>query len=270
MGTSVVEKPLLWHLPISHFSEKVRWALDLKRVPHRRRVAQPGLHPLYAVVLTRGRQVTIPVLELDGQVVAGDSAAIIAELERRWPEPPLYPSGDADRTRALELEAWFGENLGHAARAWVFYELTTHPESLEELTVKQLEPFAGPTPPFAGAVVRRFVGARYGVGAASAAEEARRKILAALDRLEGELRGGEFLVGERFSVADLTAAALFYPVVQPDGAPWVIREQPEGMVEFRASLADRPGVRWVEETWRRWRRPSGPPVARPGGLAATV
>jgi hypothetical protein len=27
-------KPTLWQLDISHYSEKVRWALDHKRVPH--------------------------------------------------------------------------------------------------------------------------------------------------------------------------------------------------------------------------------------------
>ncbi len=29
--------PVLWHFPISHFNEKVRWALDWKGVPHVRR-----------------------------------------------------------------------------------------------------------------------------------------------------------------------------------------------------------------------------------------
>jgi hypothetical protein len=28
--------PLLWHIPLSHFNEKVRWALDFKNIPHRR------------------------------------------------------------------------------------------------------------------------------------------------------------------------------------------------------------------------------------------
>jgi hypothetical protein len=29
--------PALWHFPISHFNEKVRWELDWKGVPHVRR-----------------------------------------------------------------------------------------------------------------------------------------------------------------------------------------------------------------------------------------
>src|SRR3954468_13137553 len=58
----LMSRPLLGPLPISHFSEKVRWALDWKRVPHRRRVMPPGLHPFAGFVMTRGEGFTMPVL----------------------------------------------------------------------------------------------------------------------------------------------------------------------------------------------------------------
>ena len=32
---------LLWHIPLSHFSEKARWALDHKRIAHHREVLGP-------------------------------------------------------------------------------------------------------------------------------------------------------------------------------------------------------------------------------------
>ena len=84
-------------------------------------------------------------------------------------------------------------------------------------------------------------------------------MLAALDRLEAELDGGEYLVGDRFSVADLTAAALLYPLVFPPEGPSV--PPPAGYERFRAPLADRPGYRWVEEMFRRHRSPAPAPVA---------
>jgi len=31
-----IAPPLLWHIPIAHVSEKVRWALDYKSIAHRR------------------------------------------------------------------------------------------------------------------------------------------------------------------------------------------------------------------------------------------
>ena len=89
-----------WHIPVSHFSEKVRWAFDWKRVPHRRRVMPPGLHPLGGLLLTGGRMFTMPVLEMDGRRI-GDSTAIIGALEERFPERSLYPSSLAERERAL-------------------------------------------------------------------------------------------------------------------------------------------------------------------------
>jgi hypothetical protein len=32
--TPAAAVPRLWHFPVSHFNEKVRWALDYKQVPH--------------------------------------------------------------------------------------------------------------------------------------------------------------------------------------------------------------------------------------------
>src|SRR3954449_2608052 len=80
--------PVLWHLKVSNYNEKVRWALDHKGVAHRRRAAVPGAHRAGAARLTGGS--TMPVLVLDGEAI-GDSTDIIAAVERHWPEPPLYP-----------------------------------------------------------------------------------------------------------------------------------------------------------------------------------
>jgi hypothetical protein len=41
MATTADRRPVLWHLQLSHFNEKVRWALDLKRIDHVRRPLLP-------------------------------------------------------------------------------------------------------------------------------------------------------------------------------------------------------------------------------------
>ncbi|TMA70259.1 MAG: hypothetical protein E6J69_03175 [Deltaproteobacteria bacterium] len=89
--------PILWHFPISHFNEKVRWALDWKGIPHVRRTLGPDYLPRVWWATGRG---TLPVLWLDGKAI-GDSTRIIEALERRWPEPPLYPRDESVRRRAL-------------------------------------------------------------------------------------------------------------------------------------------------------------------------
>jgi glutathione S-transferase len=255
-------KPVLWQIRISHYSEKVRWALAYKGVEHERRAPPPGVHMLVALALTRGRHKTFPVLQLDTETV-GDSTAIIEALELRYPEPPLYPEDREERRRALELEEWFDEELGPQIRLLAWHEATRDREQLAEVVAPDVP---GPFRRLrgAGAATARyastFVGLRYGVKSPEAAEQARRRVLAALDRLETELAGGEYLAGDRFSVADLTAAALFYPLVLPPEGP-LLPDPPEGFERFRAPLKARDGYRWVEEVFRRHRRPAPAPVA---------
>src|SRR5215467_1039354 len=103
-----MDTPLLWHIPLSHYSEKVRWALDHKGIAHRRRV----LGPDYLIRAWRATgQGKLPILFLDGRAIA-DSTQIIAALEERHPEPALLPRDADARQRALALEDHFDEQLG--------------------------------------------------------------------------------------------------------------------------------------------------------------
>jgi glutathione S-transferase len=251
-------RPTLWHIAVSHYSEKVRWALDHKEVPHSRRaVSIPGLHMLASIWLTRGASQTFPVMEIDGQRI-GDSTGIIAVLEGRFPEPPLYPADPEQRRRALELEDFFDEELGPHLRLLAFHELGKDPERFQAV-IERTTP--GPLTRISGGAVayaRTYTGLRFGVKSEEAAEIARGKVIAALDRLEAELGSGDYLIGDSFSVADLTAASLFYPLVIPDEGPLPEDEPlPAGMASFRAPLEERAGYQWVEEMFRRHRRASG-------------
>ncbi|HVY77325.1 MAG TPA: glutathione S-transferase family protein [Solirubrobacterales bacterium] len=256
-------RPVLWHIAISHYSEKARWALDHKRVPHRRRaVPIPGIHIPASMLLTRGASQTYPVLELDGRAI-GDSTEIIAALEQRHPEPPLYPADPEQRRRALALEDFFDEELGPHVRLLAFHELGRDRERFEALVERTVPAPVARLGSGAVTCARTYTGLRFGVRDEAAAELARAKILAALDRLEAELDGGEYLVGDCFGVADLSAAALFFPLVMPDEGPLPNDlPLPAGLEDFRASLRERAGYRWVEETYRRHRQPT------PAGTAA--
>src|SRR4051794_41362014 len=106
------------HLKGSPYNEKARWALDYKRVPHARRAVTPIGHA--AVSRGVGGRGTMPVLAIGGRAI-GDSSEIIAELERRAPEPRLYPADPAERARALELEDLFDEQLGPYMRRLVLH-----------------------------------------------------------------------------------------------------------------------------------------------------
>jgi glutathione S-transferase len=258
--------PCLWQLEISHFNEKVRWALDYKRIAHRRRSLLPGAHALIARRLT-GDVDTTPVLTLDGQSI-GDSTRIIAALEERWPHPPLYPADRDERRRALELEDFFDEQLGPHVRRAVYEVLLEHPNLVLPLFTRGQPPVARGVfrALFPGlvALMRRALNIN-----ATAAERSRQMILAAMDRLEAELGPSGYLVGEQFSVADLTAASLLYPAVMPPEFPYpLVSAVPDRGRAFLDELAARPGGRWVTEMYARHRLPGSPTRGANGGAAA--
>jgi glutathione S-transferase len=258
MTTQTQDKPTLWQIDISHYAEKVRWALEYKGVDHGRRSLLPGSHIPIALALTRGAQPTVPVLQLDGRSI-GDSTEIIAALEARYPEPPLYPVDAAELSRAIELEEWFDENLGPHARLLPFYELIQEPALFAEIAAESVPGPLGKAKPVVGAYARAYTSIRWNANSEDDAVRAREAIVAAFDKLEAELdKGdGEFLVGDRLSVADVTAASLFYPVVVPPEGPLdPDLPRPPALDRFRESLSNRPGYKWVEETFRKHRRRS--------------
>jgi glutathione S-transferase len=249
-------RPVLWQTRTSIFCEKSRWALDYKRIAHVRREIPPLLHP--ALMLLTGRGATIPVLDVAGASIAG-SAAINAELDRRWPDPPLYPADRATRKRASELEGYF-DAVGHDVRRVVMDPILAQSPLLTETFLAhrpalERRAFRALAPAVAG-VTRR----RYRVGG-PATERARERIEAAFAKLEATLAGGDHLVADAFTAADLAAAALLAPLVQPEGYPsaaWHRRPFPRELNELRDALATRAGGRWVLETYRRHRTPPAP------------
>ncbi|HEX8204796.1 MAG TPA: glutathione S-transferase family protein [Solirubrobacteraceae bacterium] len=252
----------LWHLPSSHFSEKVRWALEYKRIGHTRHLPRAVPHFVVARLLTGGETTTFPVLQIGGETI-GDSTAIIAELERRWPEPPLYPLDPADRERALAIEDWFDTNLGRDIRVLALGAVTQDPPRLRQLSGRHIPWNFRPFPDVWAKLFATTVTQRYGLDRPGRAEQARAGVVASFDRLERELDGGEYLVGDAFSVADLAAASHFYWLLQPPEGPRIVDRLPEPLAEFMATFEDREGYRWVLEMYRRHRRAVGSADARP-------
>jgi len=246
----VAELPVLWHLKVSHYNEKARWALDLKRVPHVRRALMAGRQQAAAKKLTGGT--TTPILVLDGRAI-GDSTDIIAALEERHPEPALYPADPAERERALALEDHFDEELGPHARRLAMHHMLPDAKLFlgafaSDLDGAQLVAARAAFPALRRGIVKQF----------SIDDE---HVALAFDRVRaaGERRAAEagpdgYLVGDTFTVADLTLAALLSPLATPDQFPYPQPQRDDPRFEpVREALREAGLLEWVRDVYARHR-----------------
>ncbi len=266
MRTRHDARPTLWQIPISHYSEKVRWALEYKGVSHLRRSPVPGAHMPLALWLSGGSSPTLPILKIDGEAVCG-SAQIIDVLEQRFRDPALYPADPAERGRAKDIAAWLDRDLGPAVRRLAFFELRSDPERLAAIGRLAAPALPAPMRVTSNAYTRAFTALRYRAGSASEADRAREAIHAGVARIEQELGEGEYLVGGAFSSADLTASALLSPLFLPPESAMFLTSMPESYERFRSELAGGRAYRWAEDVFRRHRH-GRPAAAHAAGALA--
>jgi glutathione S-transferase len=246
--------PVLWHLKVSNYNEKARWALDYKGIPHVRRAAMPGRHRAIARKLTGGGT-TFPVLVLDGEAI-GDSTRIIEALELLHPDLPLYPADPDRRRRALALEDFFDEELGPYARLLALHHLLPDGDLLLGTFAPDLKGVRRLTARATFPRVRSRVAAEFGIDERSVAD-AFAKLHAAGERFRAEVGPGGYLVGDTFPVADLTLAALLAPVVCPRQFPYPQpqRDHPR-LAPVRDALAGSGLLDWTGRIYARHRSPS--------------
>lgn len=246
------DPPVLWHLKVSNYNEKARWALDYKGIPHIRRAAVPGRHAKLARRLTG--ESTFPVLVLDGEAI-GDSTHIIEALERRWPEPALYPADPTQRRHALELELeeFFDEELGSYARLLALHRMLPDPDLMLSAFTPDLRGMRRLGARAMYPLIRRRSVADFSIDERSVAL-AEDKCRAACERFRVELGPSGYLVGGRLTVADLTLAALLAPLVAPEQFPY---PQPQRghprLADVRDLLEEHGAGEWTREVYARHR-----------------
>lgn len=234
----------LYQLPISHYCEKVRWALDHKGLDYEVRNLLPGLHASAARKLTG--QTALPILVHDGRVVH-DSTAIIDYLDEHFPQHPLTPTDPALRRDALEWEEYADEQVGDHVRRLCYQTLLHHRDVVVPL-LSHGGPWYGPLLlraifPRLSQSMRRFMDINE-----AAAARSKSRVEQALDRVCTELEGRRFLVGGAFSRADLAVAALLAPLCMPAGygLRWPSRV-PEPLNSQIQGFSDR--LDWVRQVY---------------------
>src|SRR3954447_4413410 len=245
-----VQDMTLWHLKVSNYNEKARWALDFKGLAHTRRALPAGVHGKVAQRLSGGS--TFPVLVIGDRAI-GDSTEIIAELERRHPVPSLYPADPQLRRRALDYEEMFDEDLGAHMRRLVLHSALPHPRLMLAMFAPDLPWYRRLVARAAYGQIRKGVVRRFGLDAA-AIDAAYAKVAEVGRLLADEARDGPYLVGDAFTVADLTLAALVSPAVAPEQFPY---PQPQrthpGFARLRRALDDSGIGAWTRGMYARHR-----------------
>lgn len=242
--------PRLYQFQFSHFNEKARWGLDFKGLPHTRVSVLPGLH-IPGMILRTGRRQT-PALRLDGRMICG-SSAILEALEQHQPSPPLFPTEPQAAAEVRRLCAWIDDEVGAPIRRAFFHDFLDDGDYAAQV-------FATGQPPWLTWIYRAlFPGTRAVMRVdmridAAGAERGRQIVAEALDRVVERAGVDGYLVGERFTAADLTAAAILQIVALPAEFP-VQLPQPisEGARRWLARWEGHPGQAWIRRQYRQHR-----------------
>lgn len=247
--------PTLWQFKCSHFSEKVRWALDWKGIAHRRVSLYPGWHALPTLLVSGQQQV--PLLRVGGKTLR-DSTHILEHLERTHPEHPLYPAGEPERQRAIELEDAF-DRLGPSLRRAHYALLLQH---MDEAACFFANAASGPTfrlfkltfVSIFGPTMGRYMGFEE-----ARVQKSREEVEALLSRFDREIQPSGYLVGDEFGVADLTVASLLSTFLYPPEFPYPLAMPfPEPVEAYRESLERYDALGWAREIYAKHRAPGAP------------
>jgi len=194
---------ILYTFKISHYAEKARWALDRKALPYREETVLIGPGQVLLKLRTGSRQV--PVLDDGGHMVPG-STAILEHLDRRYPTAPLWPEDPAARAEVKSLVGWIDERIGKGVRGYLLAQ-ARHNKRLG---------FGAKVAQVVGPAVLGVASDYFGYESLDRAQEEFPKDLR---ELAARLVGNDFLIGDRFGAADLTAASLLNALYAPVGSP---------------------------------------------------
>lgn len=210
-------------IPFSHYNERARWAMAHHGVAAHERRYLPMLHraavaravpKAQRVADVTGSGLSTPVLVLDDGTVINDSTEIVrwVDATHGTPETTLYPADG--REAIVALEKTLHDELGRDTRFLAYWFILGDSRSFAELVRRNVAGWQRVL--FAlGAPVAK-IAMRRGFALTQANyEKVRARLAATVQTLSEALGDRDYFVGERFTAADLTAAAMLSIVVLP-------------------------------------------------------
>jgi glutathione S-transferase len=249
------QTPFLITIPISHYCEKARWALDWAGVKYQERAHLQVLH--WIPVTRAGGKKTAPVLVWGDRVLAESSDIVEAASAKSPPDRRLFPddAGAAAEVRALEGD--FDAHLGPEGRRWMYNALRGRRDIAVAYGCTGVPAWQRRALPFAYPVAARIIDRYLDVTPATAARS-EAEVRAVFDTVAERLSDGRsYLCGERFSAADLTFASLAAPMLMPSeyGVPLPQPEDlPIAMAATVRELREHPAGAYALRMFREERR----------------
>ncbi len=244
-------KPILYVFAISHYCEKARWALDYLGVPYSLRFVAPGEHGKIARKLGAPRS-SVPYLSVGGQVIQG-SDQIIDWADRHTDDRDRRLTPAADQEACSRIEKRIDDVAGvHIRRFYYSEALVEHPETVRPIFTRDLPPIKKVLIGLAwkkicGIMIDRMdLGAEQGLESRGITD----RELEWVDELLAD--GRPYLVGDRFSRADIAVASLLAPLALPAEHPAYARmTHPPRLANDVSAWANRPSLKWVREIYAR-------------------
>jgi glutathione S-transferase len=256
----------------SHFCEKVRWALDIldndseSDVYYTEDAHPPLFNAIATLEASHGSVSMVPMIVCNGEVVS-DSQSILMKFC-----PFLYPQ--EFMKDIVHLETYFGSHLGATIRTIIYYH-TLQPEYynvLKDILTTQTSIIESSLwgillkkGPLAKGMLRAM---KINKDSVEASLVAVRKtfdlVTTKLNENNCKIGSKKYLIGNRFTAADLAFCALASPIIAPPElrafSPFDRQRMPPALVSLQDELRNTPAGQYVLEIYKNHRSLVAPKV----------
>ncbi|HWH10339.1 MAG TPA: glutathione S-transferase family protein [Solirubrobacteraceae bacterium] len=206
---------ILVTIPISHYCEKARWALDRSGVPY---VEHAHLQFVHRFAARRaGGGTTVPVF-VSPEGALTESADILDYADAHSPaDRRIYPDDPAAVAEIRGLEREFDDRLGPHGRRWMYHLLRRRSDLASRYGTAGVPTFERVMLPVVYPAVYAWIDRHLEI-TQDTSDQSIDEVRAVFDEVGARLSDGRsHLCGDGFTAADLTFSALAAAVIMPPG-----------------------------------------------------
>lgn len=208
----------------------------------------PGLH--IKAMKKMGLHSSVPAIKNNEMIIQG-SAEIMNYLDEQFPERILTPNDEKLRNETLEWEKYIDSEIGINVRLCVYHILLEHPQIVKSFFTHNGPWYGKLFLLMAFSKIKNKMRYLMKINDESA-KKSKQALLKAVNKLNNHYQNNDFLVGEQFTRADLSAAALLAPLtMQPEyGLNW-----PKTIpIELQSLMNEFEGkIDWVDRFYKQHR-----------------